>query len=60
VQKASVGRTGVVGPDESFHCNCGFGFPRLADLWRGLAVLPGADPLPESGREEPPMRAVIH
>jgi len=29
-----------------------------ADLWRGLAVWPGADPVPESGGEEPPIRAV--
>ena len=36
-----------------------FEFPGRAHQWRGLVVLPGADPVPESGGEEPPIRAVI-
>ena len=49
----------VAGPDEIYSVAAGFGYPCRAGLWRGLAVLPGADPVPESGDEEPPIRAVI-
>ena len=46
-------------PHEIFFYSRGFGFLGCADLWRGLAVLPRADPVPECGGEEPKILAVI-
>jgi hypothetical protein len=45
---------GLPGCSESSSFSRGFGSGR-AGLWRGLAVWPGADPVPDSGGEEPPI-----
>jgi hypothetical protein len=59
VQEASLAGTRVAGPDEICSVAAGLGFRGHADLWRGPAVLPGANPVPQSEGEEPPICAVI-